>query len=104
MHSRGVAYGSQLAFADQAHIAEQSGRTMRELIQKVMPPLFDLGPVLHPALHLEDVLAQPAPQLLKGIEPGGIGRQPHGGDPWVTLQSRQHVRVRMNVPVILDHM
>ena len=60
MQSRRVDHGRQFAFADQAHVAEQSGRTMRELIQEIVHALFDLEPVLHPAMHLEDVLAQPA--------------------------------------------
>ena len=76
---------------------------MRKLIQELMHPLLDLGPVLHPAMHLKDVLAQPAPELLNRIEPRGIGGQPHGFDPGVALQGGQHVGVGVNVPVVLDH-
>ena len=76
---------------------------MRELIQKIMDPLLDLGPVLHPAMQLENVLAQPAPQFLDGIELRGIGGQPYRFNPRGARQGGQHVRVRVNVPVILDH-
>ena len=76
---------------------------MRELLQEITHALFDLGPVLDPAMHLENVLAQPAPQFLNGIEPGGIGRQPDWFDAGVGCQGRQDVRMRVNVPVILDH-
>ena len=103
MQSRGIDHGGQFPLALQAHVAEQSSRTMRELIQEIVHALLDLGPVLDPAMHLEDVLAQPAPQFLNGIEPGGIGRQPHRLDAGVGFQGRQHVGMRVNVPVILDH-
>ena len=83
-----INHGGEFALALQAHIAEQSSRAMSELIQEIVHALLDLGPVLHPAMHLEDVLAQPAPQLLNGIEPGGIGRQPHRGDAGVALPQR----------------
>ena len=76
---------------------------MRKLIQEIVHPVLDPRPVLHPTMHLEDVLAQPAPQLLNGIEPGGIGRQPHRGDAGVAFQSRQHIGMGVNVPVVLDH-
>ena len=91
MKSRGIDHGGQFPLALQAHVAEQSSRAMRELIQEIVHALLDLGPVLHPAMHLEDVLAQPAPQFLNGIEPGRIGRQPHRYDPGVVFQGGQHV-------------
>jgi hypothetical protein len=65
MQLRGIDHGGQFALAYQADIAEQSGRAMCELIQEIMHALFDSGPVLDPAMHFEDVLAQPAPQFLK---------------------------------------
>ena len=64
---------------------------MRKLIQEIVHPLLDLGPVLHPAMPLEDILAQPAPELLNGIEPGGIGGQPYGVDPGGARQGGQPV-------------
>ena len=103
MRSRSIEHVGQFALALQAHIAEQSSRAMGELIQEIPHALFDLRPVLHPAMHLENVLAQSAPQLLNRLEPGGIGRQPDRGDPRVLGHRRQHVRMRVNVPVILDH-
>ena len=100
MRSRGIDDGGQFSLPLQAYIAKQSGRAMRKLIQEVVHPLFDLGPILDPTMHLEDILAQPAPQLLDGVKPGGIGRQPDRFDPRVICQGGQHVRMRVNVPVI----
>jgi hypothetical protein len=77
---------------------------MCELTQKIMHPLFNPRPVLHPTMPLEDVLAQPAPQFLDGIEPGRIGRQPDWGNAGVACQRGQHVGVRMDVPVVLAHL
>ena len=74
---------------------------MRKLIQELVHPLLDLGPVLHPAMHLEDILAHPAPQLLNRVEPRGIGGQPHRFEPRVARQSSQHIGVGVNVPVVL---
>jgi hypothetical protein len=76
---------------------------MGKLIQKIVDPGLDPRPVLHPALPLEDVLTQPAPQLLNGIEPGGIGGQLDRFDAGGALQGDQHVRMGVNVPVVLDH-
>ena len=76
---------------------------MCKLIQEITHALFDLGPVLDPAMHFENVLAQPPPQLLHGVKPGGIGRQPDRLDARVLFQGAQYIRMRVNVPVILDH-
>jgi hypothetical protein len=103
MRSRRIKHAGQFALSRQSHIAEQSRRAMSELIQEITHSLFDLRPVLDPAMHLEDVLAQPAPQFLNGIEPGGIGRQPDWRDAWVLFQGAQDVRMRVNVPVIWDY-
>ena len=103
MQSRGIDHGSQFAFAHQAHVAEQSTGALCELIQKSVDPLLDSGPVLNPAMHLEDVVAQPAPQLLNGVEPWSIGRQPDRFDPGVVRQGGQHVGMSMDIPVVLDH-
>src|SRR5215813_14108314 len=77
---------------------------MSKLLQEIVHPLLDLRPGLDPAMHLEDILAQPAPQLLDGVEPGSIGRQPDRLNSWVARHSGQDVRVGMNVPVVLDYM
>src|SRR5262245_10647691 len=76
---------------------------MRKLIQESMHALFDVGPVLDPAMPLEDILAHPAPQLFAGVKPRGISRQPDRLDARVVCQGGQDIGVRVNVPVILDH-
>jgi hypothetical protein len=63
MYLRSIEYAGQFALPLQADIAEQGGRAMRELLQELTYSLFDLGPVLDPAVHLENILAQPPPQL-----------------------------------------
>jgi hypothetical protein len=80
---------------------EQSNRAMGELSPELMHPALNPGPVLHPARHWEKGLAQPPPHLLKGIEPGGRGRQPDRLDSGLNLQGRQDVGVRMNVPIVV---
>src|SRR6185369_9951744 len=102
MQSRGVNHGGEFALAGQTYVAEQSGGTMRELIEKSVDPVLDLGPVCDPAMHLEDILAQPAPQLLDRVEPRGIGRQPDRDDSGVVFQGGQYLGMRMDVPIILD--
>jgi hypothetical protein len=77
---------------------------MRKLIQEVTHPLVDLGPVLDPAMHLEGILAHPAPQLFDGVKPGGRSRQPDRLDARGIGQGGQPVRRRVKVPVVLDHL
>jgi hypothetical protein len=76
-------------------------RAMRKLRHEVLHVLLDLRPIFHPAMQLEHVLAHPAPQLLNGVEPGSIGRQPYRLDQGVARLHLQHVGVGVNVPVIL---
>src|SRR5262249_30856634 len=76
---------------------------MRELLQKLSHPLFNQRPILDPAMHLEHILAHPAPELLNRIEPGGVGRQPDRFEAWIGPQGFQHLWMGVNVPVVLDH-
>ena len=64
-------HGGQFPLTLQAHIAEQRSRAMNEWIQEIVHALPDLQPVLHPAMHLEDVLAQPAPSFSMGLSQRG---------------------------------
>jgi hypothetical protein len=77
-------------------------RAMRKLRQEVSHPLFDLRLIFHPAMQLEHVLVQPAPQLLNRIEPGGIGGQPHRAELRPRAQSLQHVGMDVNIPAVLN--
>jgi hypothetical protein len=62
-------------------------RALRKLLQEIPHALFDLRRIFHPAMQPEHVLAQPALELLNGIEPGSIGRQPHRLDAEIARQS-----------------
>lgn len=103
MDSRRIKHAGQFAFPLQPDIAKQGGRALGELFQESSHALFDLGPVLDPAVHLENIVAQPAPQFLNRIEPRGIGWQPDGLEAGGLCQGGQYVRMRVNIPVILDH-
>ena len=43
---------------------------MGELIQEIVDPFCGLKPVLYPTMHLEDILAQPAPPFSIGLSQG----------------------------------
>ncbi len=91
-----------MAIPNEASVAEQSMRARDKLIQEGVDALTQRAPVVGQAVPLQHVLTQPAPELLDGIEPGGVGRQPHRFQPWQARQHRLHVVMVVNGPVVLD--
>ena len=96
--SGGVENSSEFALACEADIAQQVRRALGKLIQEIVHALFDVGPVLHPTVHLEDVLAQPTPQLLNRIEPRGV--KATGSCKVVRQQTRHFCGIRVRRVVV----
>ena len=48
---------------------------MSELVQKSGDSLFEGGPVVSKAMQMQDILAEPTPELLDGVELGSLGGQ-----------------------------
>src|SRR5260370_32570259 len=93
-----------MAVTNETNVVQRSGRrrgAIGELIEEAVDLLTKLRPVVGEAMGLEHVAAQPMPQLLDGVEPGGGGRQPDGLEPRQLAQRRQHVVVVMDRPIIL---
>src|SRR5258708_1744209 len=93
-----------MAVTNETNVVQQSRRSrgaIGELIEEAVDLLTQLRPVVGEAMGLEHVAAQPMPQLLDGVEPGRVGRQPDGLEPRQLAQRRQHVVVVMDRPIIL---
>src|SRR5262245_16064647 len=60
-------------------------------------------PIVGQPMQFENILTNPAPEFLNGIQPSGISWQSNELQPRVGTQSLQDVGMLMNRPVILDH-
>src|SRR5260370_30811433 len=93
-----------MAVTNETNGVQQSRRSrgaIGELIEEAVDLLTQLRPVVGEAMGLEHVAAQPMPQLLDGVEPGRVGRQPDGPAPRQLSHRRPHLVVGMARPIIL---
>src|SRR5262249_58543336 len=72
--------GAMMDFAEllryeQPDIAEEGGRALSELVEEGEDLAAQVGEIARPGVQVQDVLLEPAPELLDGIEPGRVGRQ-----------------------------
>ena len=93
---------SKKAVASKADIVQESGGARGELVEEVADTLTEGFPIMNKAMHVQDILTQPAPEFFDGIKPRRIGGQTNGVKAWILSQSRQHVWVGMNAPVVMN--
>src|SRR4051812_47247588 len=71
---RGFMKVDELSGESEADVAQEVGGTIGEAVEEGE----DAGPesweVVGEAVEVENVLLEPAPKLLDGVEPGGVGR------------------------------
>ena len=73
---------------------------MGELTQEGIDLLAQLRRIIGQTVTLEHVTTQPVPQLLNGVEPGSIGRQPDRLQPWRRAQRRLDVGVLVEESIV----